>query len=70
MTVRVPILCPTCQKPMGKVLDTRIGQGSIRRRRVCPDGHTMWTKEVPIQTRGVDCGNSLRKRLTMPAHAL
>ena len=47
---RVPILCPVkdCGKPMGKVLDTRIGQGAIRRRRRCENGHTMWTKEVPI----------------------
>jgi transcriptional regulator NrdR family protein len=45
---RTPILCPTCKQPMVKVLDTRAGQGTVRRRRACPAGHTIWTKEVPI----------------------
>jgi transcriptional regulator NrdR family protein len=45
---RTPILCPTCGKAMVRVLETRSCQGTVRRRRGCPDGHTIWTKEVII----------------------
>ncbi len=46
---RSPFLCPTCGKPMVRITDTRPYQGAVRRRRWCPAGHAVWTKEQVIQ---------------------
>ena len=45
---RTPFVCPVCGEPVARVTETRAGQGSIRRRRVCAKGHAIWTKEVPL----------------------
>ena len=42
----VPFPCPACKKPMTKVIDTRPYQGTLRRRRACPDGHVAVTRET------------------------
>lgn len=46
---RTPILCPTCGKPMTRVVETVPWQGTVRRKRACADGHSMLTKEVFIR---------------------
>lgn len=45
---RTPILCPTCQKPMTRVVDTRPWQAGILRRRECAAGHRQTTLEKPF----------------------
>lgn len=40
------ILCPRCGERMDTVLETRQVEGTIRRRRRCPAGHTEPTREV------------------------
>lgn len=42
----VPFRCPTCGKPAVRVIETREWQGAIRRKRRCPDGHVMVTRET------------------------
>ena len=46
---RTPILCPTCTKPLSRVVESIPWQGGIRRRRVCPDGHAAITREVLVK---------------------
>jgi transcriptional regulator NrdR family protein len=41
----VPFICPRCGQPMARVVDTRERQGAIWRRRVCPAGHSIETRE-------------------------
>lgn len=50
---QTPILCPECSQAMTTVTQTRVVQGALRRRRQCPAGHRIWTKEVPILPGGV-----------------
>lgn len=45
-----PILCPTCQEPMRRVVNTVQWQCSTRRRRECPNGHRVWTREAVEET--------------------
>lgn len=41
-----PFRCPTCNEPMFRVIETREWQGGIRRKRVCPAGHVLITREM------------------------
>ena len=46
---RTPFLCPECGAQVVRVLESRPWQGAIRRRRVCPAGHVIWTRETVVK---------------------
>lgn len=42
----VGVICPECGASLNSVSDTRNGDGFIRRRRECPNGHRTTTYEI------------------------
>lgn len=42
---RTPFLCPVCGLTMTRVVETVARQHTIRRRRLCPEGHRVTTVE-------------------------
>jgi hypothetical protein len=44
-------LCPTCSGPT-RVIETRLADDRLKRRRACEENHRFNTIEVPIDARG------------------